>query len=196
MRVNLDGRSCLGVLQPVTSLVSTLSLLKPQHQEKLLKKLVDPPLEGRESLGGHSETVSVPLSSKRQLSNKQRRKPRKAGELIQIEPQSGQEKEVICIHGALPESLPGSGQLGGILDRCDEDREKVTTPKEENGQEQEEEDRFVRSCASDCELYTGLQLLFRKKSNKGLFVQKEIPWIECTIFFAQACPVNHYSPAC
>ena len=60
------GRSCLGVLQPVTTLVSTLSLLKAQYHCQLVKNLVDPPLSRQPT--SRQKSVAVPLKVERQLS--------------------------------------------------------------------------------------------------------------------------------
>ena len=127
------------MLQPVTSLVSTLSLLKPQHHRQLLKKLINPPLD---SAG--AKVLSVPLrsSSKKHLSKKEEgRKIRATAEVVQVKA-GPQETDI-----TLPGSLPGNSDVR--LDRG------------------AEEDPFITSCASDCELYTGLQLLFKRKSGQG-----------------------------
>lgn len=39
----VGGASCLAILQPVTSLIATVTTLRPQHQTSLLSKLI--PLE-------------------------------------------------------------------------------------------------------------------------------------------------------
>ena len=167
MRLDVDGGSCLGVLQPVTSLVSTLSLLKPQYQRQLLKKLVNPPIDSG-SCCAPSKIVSLPLISKGQPTNNGGRRSGKTSGVVQIQAQNGVEKEESSVHGTLPRRLPGRSQLGGISDNNGY-REMAVTSREGNSLEKEEEDEFVKSCASDCELYTGLQLLFRK-SNKGMCI--------------------------
>ena len=189
VRLNVDcGSSCLGVLQPVTSLMSTLSLLKPQHQKQLLKKLIDPPMDSG-SCCGPSKTLSLPLISKRQLSSKRGTRSRKASGLVQVQAQSGVEKDESGVYGSLPRSLPGSSQLGGIPDGNGY-REKAAMSREGNSLEEEEEDGFVKSCASDCELYTGLQLLFRK-SNKGrVTCTMYVHHMACSVATEKSCSVN------
>lgn len=155
VRLNVDCGSCLGVLQPVTSLVSTLSLLKPQNQKQLFKKLVNPLMDSG-SCCGPSKIVSLPLISKRQLSNKRGRRSRKASGVLRNQTQSGVDKEESGVHGTFARSLPGSSHLRGM-------------PDGDGNSLEEEEDGFVKSCASDCELYTGLQLLFRK-SSEGVYI--------------------------
>lgn len=156
MRINLQGGSCLGVLQPVTSLVSTLSLLKPHHQNQLLSKLVNPPMDSELN---RTHIVSVPLNSKRQLP------ARTAAEVVQVYPQDILEQEDCTRHSAASGNWPEKSKLGVSNDRCGE---MVTISREGNEiySEQEKED-FITSGASDCELYTSLHLLFRTKSARG-----------------------------
>lgn len=170
VRVDADSGSCLGVLQPVTSLVSTLSLLQPQHQRQLLKKLVNPPVDSG-SCCGPCKTVSLPLISKGQPSNKRgKRRSRKASGVVQVQAQDGVEKKESNVHGTLLRSLPGSSQLVGGISDSNGYREMAATSMERNSLEKEE-DGFVTRCASDCKLYASLQLLFRK-SNKGMYMHR------------------------
>lgn len=162
MKVTVEGEggsSCLGVLQAVTSLVSTLSLLRPQHHTQLLKKMVNPPSplslppSGKESVktGTDDSTtsakfVSVSLKSRRQPA----RKCRTASQVLQ--------------NISRPSTLEeGSGGR----------EEKEASSMEERESCPEEGSGFMASCASDSELYTGLQLLFTEtKSNKSILIFK------------------------
>ena len=163
MKVTVEGEggsSCLGVLQPVTSLVSTLSLLRPQHHTQLLEKMVNPPSplslppSGKESVKTTStddsttsaKFVSVSLKSKRQPA----RKCRTASQVLQNISQPSTLEE-------------GSG--GREEREASSMEERESCPEEGSG--------FMASCASDSELYTGLQLLFREtKSNKSILIFK------------------------
>ena len=153
-----DGSSCLGVLQPVTSLVSTLSLLKPQYHTQLLKKMVNPPSplslppSGKESVKTSTDDstsakfVSVSLKSRRQPA----RRCRTASQVLQNISQPSTLEE-------------GSG--GREEREASSMEERKNCPEEGSG--------FMASCASDSELYTGLQLLFREtKSNKSILIFK------------------------
>ena len=160
MKVTVEGEggsSCLGVLQPVTSLVSTLSLLKPQHHTQLLKKMVNPPPplslppSVKESVtcktddSTSAKFVSVSLKPRRQPA----RKCRTASQVLQNISQPSTLEE-------------GSGG-----------REKREASSMEERESCPEGSGFMASCASDSELYTGLQLLFRKtKSNKSILIFK------------------------
>lgn len=160
-----DGSSsCLGVLQPVTSLVSTLSLLKPQHHTQLLKKMVNPPPlppSGKESAKTDDSTlakfVSVSLKSKRQL-HVSARGYRTASQVLQNISQ--------------PSTLE-EGTQGGATIHVDGGREEREASSMEERESCPEGGGFMASCASDSELYTGLQLLFREtKSDKSTLIFK------------------------
>lgn len=168
VRLDTEGGSCLGVLQPVTSLVSTLTLLQPHHVHRLLKHLVNP-LEGCET-----KAVSVPLkSSKKQLSKKpHRRKSPHSAEDTQVLKLATLEQRNNCSSRiALSGILPGKVlQVEGITTSGGGSYmygKEVDESFREADLEKEGEDSFLTSFASDCELYTGLQLLFGRKSSKG-----------------------------
>lgn len=169
-----DGGSCLGVLQPVTSLVSTLSMLKPHHHQQLLKRLVNPPL-GTEG----AKVLSVPLSSssRKQLPIKKVKvgKLRVTSEVVEQTPSLGPQtdlRETECIYDPLPGSLPGNAEkcLSGEIPCNYGGRSEESKTSKETALKQDKEDDFIVSCASDCELYTGLQLLFRKKPERGTYM--------------------------
>ncbi len=147
-----DGGSWLGVLQPVTSLVSTVSLLKPQHHGQLLKKLINPPpsSSGKESTKTDSTSaklVPVSLKSKRQLPT---RRCRTASQVLQNISQ--------------PSTTLEQGNGGR--------EEREASSMEERESCLEGSSGFMASCASDSELYAGLQLLFRetKSNNKSMHI--------------------------
>lgn len=173
MKVSIEGSgSCVGVLQPVTSVVSTLSLLKPQHHSQLLNKLVNPPpsllpaappssTTSKESAKTNStpaKFVSVRLKSKRQLATTgYTRTRRTASQVLQnvLEQSSGVAQEV----------LPEEGKLGLASDGVREEREGSSMRSESCP----EGSGFMARCVSDSELYTGLQLLFREtKPHKSM----------------------------
>lgn len=165
VKVNIEGggSSCLGVLQPVTSLVSTLSLLKPRHHSQLLKQLVNPPLSmaSKESAKTNSRAakfVPVSLKSKRQLPTR-RYTSRTASEVLRsISPLEQKDR--------VPGVLLGDEKLGGAAKDGVREREASSM---EGSESCSEGNGFMASCASDCELYTGLQLLFREsKSDKSM----------------------------
>ena len=180
MKVHIegDGSSCLGVLQPVTSLVSTLSLLKPQHHSQLLKKLINPPRPtppGKESAKTNSKPaifMPVSLKSKGQLPT---RRYRTASQVLQniSQPSPLEQKNRV------PVVLPGEEKLGlgggtkcGVREREASSMEDSESCSVGNG--------FMASCASDCELYAGLQLLFREsKSDKSMHT--------CTLVYTCTC---------
>ena len=172
--MSIEGSgSCVGVLQPVTSVVSTLSLLKPQHHSQLLNKLVNPPpcllpaappsssTTSKESAKTNSmpaKFVSVPLKSKRQLATMgYTRTYRTASQVLQnvLEQSSGVAQEV----------LREEGKLGLASDGVREEREGSSMRSESCP----EGSGFMARCVSDSELYTGLQLLFREtKPHKSM----------------------------
>ena len=174
MKIKIEGGgSCLGVLQPVTSLVSTLSLLKPRHHSQLLKKLTDPPLSSEsKSTNSRPKIVSVPLKSKRQPSSRRERKYRMATKVLQTIPQPALEQEEDGTKfGGVPGALPGDKKVAEIETGSlkDESKESEASPMEGSESCSEYQERgFMTSCASDSELYTGLQLLFRGKSDKSM----------------------------
>jgi hypothetical protein len=151
-----DGSSWLGVLQPVTSLVSTVSLLKSQHHGQLLKKLVNPPSlippplpSGKEFAKTDSTSVKlvpVSLKSKRHLPT---RRCRTASQVLRNISQ--------------PSSTPEQGNGGREESESSSMEERESCPKGSS--------RFMSSCASDSELYAGLQLFFREtKSDKSMHI--------------------------
>ncbi len=164
IKVAGDGSSCLGVLQPVTSLVSTLSLLRPQHHHHLLMKLVNPPPSGKESTKTNTrptKSIAVPLKPKEQLSNRRVRRCRTATEILQT----------IHRHASLePKNEVLSGEKLGLRGATKNGiREREAFTPIEGNESCQRGDGFMASCASDCELYTGLQLLFRdSESDKSM----------------------------
>lgn len=161
-----DGGSWLGVLQPVTSLVSTLSLLKPQHHSQLLNKLINPPStsSSKESAKTTNSTsakfVPVPLKSKRQLP------PRRCRTASQVLRDVSQPSALQHESGVPSRVLSEKEKLGLSADGAREER-KASSMEESEGCPWGS--GIMAGCASDSELYAGLQLLFRQsKPDKSM----------------------------
>ena len=157
-----ERSSCLGVLQPITSLVSTISLVKPVHRGQLLGKLVSPPLDDC----GSGNVVSVSLKS-RCLSRERGRKNASTSRAVPVSARDDCERtrNVVCAPSV--SSTGGRASSGLHGDRCSGEMGAASGEHETELKGEEKRDGFASKIASDVELYLGLQLLFRKRPRNG-----------------------------
>ena len=132
----------LAVLQPITSLVATLSLIKPHYYPKLLDKLTQSPsLNAHHTLCQHASPEGGGISANETTS---------AFTNTRAEDKESEVK--VSTNDSLTEeaALHGTQVAGG----------SVLRDTEQEGDNSAHRDKFVARYASDPELYMSLQLLF------------------------------------
>ena len=172
--------SHLAVLQPITSLVATLSLIKPQYHAKLIGKLKNP-----SSFNHPSATTSTRKSKNHRRKSVQSADTRednlKATEIL-LTPDvtgttcsrrdTGKAREEARLHG----EARGSESDDFPLTKTTSDSRNhavapVTVPEGashlEDNCAHRTEDKFITCYATDPELYVSLQLLFTHNCTDG-----------------------------
>ena len=174
------GTSQLALFQPITSLVSTLTYISPQHSRKLLHKLVNPPCLLAEESQREIHVTNKRCDFKGVSSQQRCHDDRQTKELINSFPiVSGNESKNTDHSECKPSDILDI--LSTNKDLYYKERVNEQTLETTNNQKQ----LFSSSYASDPDLYVSLQLLFschaNLKTNAGMLYCSTRAWKYFTI---------------